>query len=477
MISTKHKHRATSVVFLTITWACAGELQAGGDRSDLPWQRHGELVVSSSGRSLAFADGTPFVWLGTTAWALHQNVSREDVEFYLDNVKASRFTVVQLFSANRWALNDYKNYYGATPYQDGNPTLLNPDYWAHTRWVIEEAANRGLYIYFVYGSPGRKDEGMPFAKTPREAYDYGCSVGEVLRGLPNLLWAGGMDNDPTDEAKLAPMGYDGWHAMAEGVNDGIANTRGYDGRSDYSRTLMTFHVNGQNTSTPYFHDAPWLDFNMGQLGVQEGSGNDTVLVARTIDGFRRRPVKPFLSLEPWYENNTWRTKPVDDYEMRVQAYQSLMAGAAGFSYGNKYIWPMSRPRASNRDSWKDALDDPGRLQMQHVHAFLNRYPDDRYPDLDHRLVTGSQEQVHKSMRLMKRIAGCYTLQRDKAFIYSPEGRPFEFDRSFLARPKVKATWFDTRLGATTEMDVTDEKNQWATPPRSGTDWLLIVEGD
>lgn len=50
---------------------------------------------------------------------------------------------------------------------------------------------------------------------------------------------------------LDTMGpYDGWPAMAEGVNDGVSGTYGSDGKSDYSRTLMMFHVNGQNTSTP-----------------------------------------------------------------------------------------------------------------------------------------------------------------------------------------------------------------------------------
>ncbi len=34
----------------------------------------------SDGRRLQHADGTPFFWLGDTAWALHQNLSREDVD-------------------------------------------------------------------------------------------------------------------------------------------------------------------------------------------------------------------------------------------------------------------------------------------------------------------------------------------------------------------------------------------------------------
>ncbi|MCH5376216.1 MAG: DUF4038 domain-containing protein, partial [Planctomycetes bacterium] len=53
------------------------------DSARLPWEIHGPLKVSPDGHSLQYADGTPFFWLGDTAWALHQNLSREDVVRYL----------------------------------------------------------------------------------------------------------------------------------------------------------------------------------------------------------------------------------------------------------------------------------------------------------------------------------------------------------------------------------------------------------
>jgi len=435
------------------------------------------LRVADNGRMLVAESGRPFIWVADTAWALHQNVSRKDVRFYLDDAKAQGFTVVQLFSANRWALDDYRNFYGETPYIDEDPARINPDYWSHTRWVIEEAGKRGLYIYLVYGSPGRKDEGMPYAKTPQQAYDYGFGVGSALKGLPNLLWAGGMDNDPTDTGKLAPMGFEGWHAMAEGINDGVAGARAYDVKSDYSRTLMTYHVNGQNVSMPYFHDAPWLDFNMGQLGLQQGSGDDTVLVSRTFECYRKTPTKPFYSLEPWYENNTWRKTPVNDHEVRIQAYQSLMAGAAGIAYGNKNLWAMSRPRASDRDAWKKALGDPGRSQMKYVRTFLERYPHNKVPDFDHQLVIASDNDCHKSLKLKARIGAAHTEDRTKAFVYSPQGHSFVVNMDFLVGDKTVAAWYDTRSGTMRPADATAAGMSKMIPPSAGTDWLLIVERD
>ena len=122
-----------------------------------PWELHGPLKASPDGRFLQHADGTPLFWLGDTAWALHQNLSREDVQRYLDDAAAARFNVVQLMSVNAWALSDWKNSYGATPYLEDSAAKLNPPFWQHLGWVIDQAAARGLYVLLVYGSPGRTD--------------------------------------------------------------------------------------------------------------------------------------------------------------------------------------------------------------------------------------------------------------------------------------------------------------------------------
>jgi len=54
-----------------------------------------KLVVGPDRRFLVRADGRPFFWLGDTAWALHQNLKRDDVLCYLDDARAKRFTVIQ----------------------------------------------------------------------------------------------------------------------------------------------------------------------------------------------------------------------------------------------------------------------------------------------------------------------------------------------------------------------------------------------
>ena len=71
-----------------------------------PWAEHGALRVSGDGHALEHADGTPFIWLGDTAWALHQNLRRNEVLRYLDDCAENGFTVIQLMGVNAWALKD-----------------------------------------------------------------------------------------------------------------------------------------------------------------------------------------------------------------------------------------------------------------------------------------------------------------------------------------------------------------------------------
>lgn len=60
-----------------------------------PWRDHGPLRVSSNQRYLQHRDGTPFLWLGDTAWALFCKLNREDVRIDLDDRQGKGFTVIQ----------------------------------------------------------------------------------------------------------------------------------------------------------------------------------------------------------------------------------------------------------------------------------------------------------------------------------------------------------------------------------------------
>ena len=92
-----------------------------------PWQAHGPIQVSGSGHALEHRDGTPFLWVADTAWGLFQQLTREDVDQYLDNRQTLGFTVIQ--SVAFWyphggglkeGPHNAANAYGHRPFRGGD---------------------------------------------------------------------------------------------------------------------------------------------------------------------------------------------------------------------------------------------------------------------------------------------------------------------------------------------------------------------
>jgi len=436
------------------------------------------LSVSPDGHFLQQKDGQPFFWMGSTSWVLHQNLSREDVLFFLDDAKEKHLNVIHLMTANKWALNDYKNYFGDTPYIDKDATRLNLPYWNHLGWVIDQAAERGFYVFLVYGSPGRKDEGMPFVNTPAEAYSYGNAIGLFFKDKPNIIWAGGIDVNPDDTTRISEMGIEGWHAMAEGVADGVNSITRFDNSADYSSTLMTYHPKGFNSSSRWFHTAPWLDFN----GVQIGLGKNRAWVYWTMStDYDRTPTKPTVIFEPWYEHNSWRKDTVvNDWEVRIQCYQSIFTGAFGFTYGHMNIYPFNSPEYVHTvgSTWKELLDAPGRVQMKHARTLMESAKLSYWIPAPG-IITSSENDSHRSLFLQTRISGISHLERNYVLIYSPQGESFSVNLSTLIGQKIAAWWFDPRTGKSQEIgEFATTGEQEFDPPglkEEGNDWILVLE--
>ena len=56
---------------------------------------HGKLRVTDNHRYLQYEDGTPFFYLGDTAWELFHRLNREEAVRYLTNRAEKGFTVIQ----------------------------------------------------------------------------------------------------------------------------------------------------------------------------------------------------------------------------------------------------------------------------------------------------------------------------------------------------------------------------------------------
>src|SRR5690554_5474871 len=113
------------------------------------------LSVSDNQRFIIKEDGTPFFWLGDTAWHIFHKLNRMEVDEYLTNRAKRRFNVIQSVALAECDGLRTANRYGRYPllqndqgeYDPTSPDLTGEyHYWDHVDYVIDKAHELGLYI-------------------------------------------------------------------------------------------------------------------------------------------------------------------------------------------------------------------------------------------------------------------------------------------------------------------------------------------
>jgi hypothetical protein len=431
--------------------------------------------VSDNHRYLVTGEGKPFFYLGDTAWELFHRLNREDADKYLADRAAKGFTVVQAVAlAELDGLND-PNPYGHRPLIDNDPARPavadgpDNDYWDHVDYIVRKANSVGIVVGFLptWGDKWNKKWGVgPEIFTPENAEAYGRWLGQRYRDA-GLIWILGGDRPPENDTHRAVI-----ERMAKGLREG-------DGGSH----LITYHPSGSAGSAQYFHDQPWLDFNMRQNGhirdYTQGYFN-------TRADYDREPIKPVIDGEPLYEDHPISFK-ADQFghsiaaDVRRPLYWDLFGGAFGHTYGNHAIWQMWSPGKNPINNplmpWYEAIQQAGSSQMQYGRRLIEARPMlTRVPD-DSIIV---QDRVPTSVP----GAGAYRFvaTRDEegtyAFVYAPVGRKFKVRMGVIRGDQVKASWYNPRNGATIEIgSFSNEGEREFAPPDHGEalDWILILD--
>jgi hypothetical protein len=249
---------------------------------------------------------------------------------------------------------------------------------------------------------------------------------------------------------------------------------------------MTFHPFGRMQSSTWFHDEPWLDFNMFQSGHQTYE-QDTSSPKRfgednwryVVDDYAKAPAKPVLDGEPSYENIPHGlhdgTQPYwTAADARRYAYWSVFAGAFGHTYGNNAVMQFYTPAAgkpsySPRNTWLEAIDDPGAGQMQHLKALMLSRPFFEREIAPGVIVSASGERYERVLA---------TRGPGYLMIYTYTGRPFEIGKSAVPASRLVAWWFNPRDGRAERLGERTLDDLRFTPPGqpgNGNDWVLVLD--
>ncbi|NIG55339.1 glycoside hydrolase family 140 protein [Chitinophaga sp. Cy-1792] len=449
-------------------WLLAAGIFVGA--SALQAQTPLPLKVSENRRFFETSDGKPFFWLGDTGWLLFVKCNREDVIKYLDTRKKQGFNVIQVMVLHD--VRKAKNAYGDSALINGDisrPRVsADPDnYWNHISFVIDEAAKRGIYIALVPVWGSNVKSGYVNAAQARV---YARFLAERYGSKSNILWVNGGDIRGTE-------GQEVWKTIGETLKQ-------YD-----PSHLVTYHPRGRYSSSEWFKNAAWMDFNMFQSGhrtyAQDTSANEKNHFGEdnwkyVVKDYQLQPVKPVLDGEPSYENiphglhdslaARWTAA-----DLRRYGYWSVFAGGAGFTYGENAVMQFHTKGDAGANygvnmNWKDAVKSAGADQMLYLkllmlsHSYFDRTP---APEL----------LPHNNGKQYEHLVA--TKGSNYAYVYTYTGKPFEVDQAQLGFVPSKAQWYDPATG--NPRDAVPAKTaaiaKYTPPARraDGSDWVLILD--
>lgn len=421
------------------------------------------IRVAATRRHLERADGTPFFWLGDTAWELFHLLDREEADFYLQTRATQGFTVVQAVALAEFEGLTRPNAYGHLPLDGNDPTRPVEAYFQHVDWIVARANALGITVAFVptWGDKWNRCWGIgPEIFTPENARIFGAFLGRRYRDA-DLVWVLGGDRPVQNEGHHAIL-----RAMAAGLHEG-----------DGGCHLKTLHPNGHHASSQYVHQEAWLDFNMIQSGHHEKDVANWAMLAHDAS---LQPPKPYMESEPCYENHPVRNRReqgwFDEWDVRKLCWWGLCAGGFGHTYGCHDIWGFHDPAkqrryADPRSPWQLAVHFPGANQMRHARSLLCSRPQlKRIPD--QALIAGDPGHGPDHIQACRADDGSY------AIIYSASGRPIPVAVERLAGTTLRAQWYDPRSGSSTPIGELERRGfPVFTPPSSGPgcDWVLLLD--
>lgn len=259
----------TSKYFLIAMMLVSSAVYAG-----IPFT-HGNLKVDGSGRYLEHDDGTPFLYMGDTAWEMLSRLTYEEACAYMDNRVGKGINVIQTVLLSELAGIRDTTAAGVTQLINGDVCSPNPLYLAHADSVLAYAEQIGLYLAILptWGDKVDKQWGNgPEIFNEHNAEEYGRILGRRWASRPNIIWIIGGDRGGGGKNRAV------WNAMARSI------------KSEDKVHLMTYHPHGEHSSSMWFHDEDWLDFNMIQTGhCQQGYD---IYRRMMLHDMALKPVKP-----------------------------------------------------------------------------------------------------------------------------------------------------------------------------------------
>jgi hypothetical protein len=324
----------------------SGTLQSAPYRGDNSLIRHGLLRMSPGRRNVTHADGTPFLVVADTPWALPWRATTEAAQKYAANRQARGFNAVLLMSVqpdqdargprSRTEFEGFE--VGFEDLHEGHLNVLNPDYFQYFDRLVDILINHGIVpvyqpVFHGYGWKGLRVLGP--SADPVEYARY-CRYLVARFGARPAMWLVSGDNNGLDPC-IEPAGEEvqAWDAYEQPT--GIHYNPFDDYQPDFMRKEQCFHSNKSH------QDKDWLDFQWCQTG-HDGKH----LTHKVAQMYENQPTKAVANGEPTYEAMRDPNNGAGWWQGEEAWSQLTAGGTMGVVYGAAGLW-----------QWKQAADEPG----------------------------------------------------------------------------------------------------------------------
>jgi hypothetical protein len=448
-----------------------------------------QIRISDNQKFLVDKNGKPFFWTGDTDWELFHRMNREQSAEFINTRSEQGFNVLQAVALAEFNGIREPNRYGDYPLNNEDPTQLavtpgnDPndsyqyDYWDHVDFVINLAAEKGMYIGLLptWGDKVAHLWGDgPIIFNPQNAETFGSTLAKRYAKQWNIIWILGGDRPAVYKSK--DKDWDDrpiWRAMAKGIEDALGK-----------EAFIAYHpAGGSNSTSNYIHDEPWLDMNSFQSGHGSRTAEAWDYVIRDL---AMKPQKPTLDMEPCYEDhpvNPWDGKWTrargyfSAYDVRARIYRGVFAGACGVTYGHHQIWQfldstIYKPInvGDTIIGWKNASRAEGAGEMQYLKSLMLSRP------YFSRIANQSVIASDKGKDYTDLVYATGDENKSYAMVYLPQNEPVKIDLSKISGTTKNVWWYDVRSGKSIKGNAAKGSGTKSfTPPKEGTDWVLVID--
>ncbi len=416
------------------------------------------LKVSPTRRFLVDQRNVPFMFVGDSPQALTVNLSVADAERFLANRRAAGYNAMWvnllciICTTLAGGRADGTTYDGIPPFTTpGDLSTPNKAYFARAERMIRLAQKYGIVLFL---NPIETAGWLQVLRknSVEKAYGYGRYLGKRYGKFPNIIWFSGNDFQTWRNRRDT--------ALVQAVARGI--------RKVAPKQLHTVELNYKVSSS--LDDETWRPI----ISV-DSVYTYAPTYAELLKEYRRGRYLPTVMIEANYEFEAWHY-PTNLETLRRQEYWSMLSGASGQLYGNKYTWQFIK-------GWQDHLDTPGSQQMIYASRFFAARPWFKLiPDDRHKVVTAGYGTFATDGALNDNdyVTAARTQDGKLVVAYLPSVRPITVDMTKLSG-LVRARWFDPTQGTYASVAGSPFPNTGRrefTP--SGTnadgagDWVLVL---